>query len=44
MHIYGNQRDGTDERTCRAGIETQMQKMDVWTHDEGRGGWDELGD
>ena len=24
MHIYGIQKDGTDEPTCRAGIEGQM--------------------
>ena len=26
---------------CRAGIEMQMQRMDMWTS-RGRGGWDEL--
>ena len=42
-HICGIYKNGTDEHICRAGIETQMQRTDVWTRG-GRGGWDELGD
>ena len=37
-HIYGIQRDGTDEPICR---ETQIQRTDVWTRrgegEEGEG-------
>ena len=43
LNICGIQKNGTDEPICRAGIETQTQKMDVWTQ-EGKGVWDELGD
>ena len=38
---------GTDEPVCRAEIETQMQRTNVWTpRGESGGGWwwDELGD
>ena len=31
MPIYGIQKNGTDEPICRAGIETQTQRMDLWT-------------
>ena len=31
MHIYEIQKHGTDEPICRAGIEMQMQRMDLWT-------------
>ena len=41
-HICGIQKNGTDEPICRAGIERQMQRTDMWTRREG-GGWDELG-
>ena len=46
-HIYGTQKTGTDELVCRAEIETQMYRTNVWTPmGEGGGGWwcDELGD
>ena len=48
-HICGTQKNGTDEAVCRAEIETQMQRTNVWTPrgESGRGwGWwcDELGD
>ena len=41
-HMCGFQKNGTDEPIYRAGIERQMQRMDVWTQG-GRGVWDELG-
>ena len=31
MHIYGIQKDGIDEPTCRAAIETQIQRTDLQT-------------
>ena len=48
-HICGTQQNGTDEPVCRAEIETQMQRTNVWTPrgECGGGGgwwWDELGD
>ena len=43
MHICGIQKNGTDEPICRADIETQTQRLDMWTQGE-REGWDELGD
>ena len=49
MHIYGTQKNGTDEPVCREEIETQMQRTNVWTPRGKSGGglwwWcDELGD
>ena len=38
MHMYGIQKNGTDEPICRAGIETQTQRADLWTAGEGEGG------
>ena len=29
-HIYGIQKNGTDELHCKAEIETQMQRTNVW--------------
>ena len=37
MHICGIQKNGTDERIFRAGIETKMQRKDMWTQ-RGQGG------
>ena len=42
MHICGMQKNGTDEPTCKAEMQTQMQRTNVWTP-RGKGGWDELG-
>ena len=42
-HIYGIQKDGTDELICKEEIETQAQRTNVWTP-SGEGEWDELGD
>ena len=30
-HTYGIQKDGTDEPICRAAVETQTQRPDLWT-------------
>ena len=30
-HIYGTQKNGTDEPSVRAGIEIQTQRTDLWT-------------
>ena len=30
-HIHGIWKNGTDEPICRAGIETQTQRTDLWT-------------
>ena len=30
-HIYGIQENGIDEPICREGMETQTQRMDLWT-------------
>ena len=40
-HICGIQKNGTDKPICRARIERQMQRTDVWTWGAW-GGWDEL--
>ena len=44
MHTCGIQKNGTDQPMCRAGIDTQMWRMDVWTWGGGRRGWNEQGD
>ena len=31
IHIYGIQKNGTDEPICREGIEMQTQRTDLWT-------------
>ena len=31
MHIYGIQKNDTDEPICRVVIEMQMLRMEVWT-------------
>ena len=31
MNIYGSQKNGTDLPICRAGIEAQIQRRDMWT-------------
>ena len=30
-HIYGIQKDGTDESICRAAMEMQISRTDLWT-------------
>ena len=31
IHIYGIQKDATDEPICRAAMEMQTQRTDFWT-------------
>ena len=38
MHINGIYKNGTDEPICKAGIETQTQRIDLHTVGEGEGG------
>ena len=39
MHIYGIQKDGTDEFVCRGAVEMQTQRTDLWAQGwEGEGG------
>ena len=40
-HVYGIQKDGTDEPICRAAVEMQTQRTDCG-HSGGRRGWDAL--
>ena len=35
-HTYGIQKDGTDEFICKAAMEKQTQRTDLWTQWEGR--------
>ena len=37
MKICGTQKNGTDETISRAGIEMQLQRMDIWTWGQGEG-------
>ena len=39
MHTYGIQKDGTDEPICRAAMEMQTQRTDLWAQEERRW-WD----
>lgn len=36
-HIYRIEKSGTDERTCRKGMEPQTQRADSWTQRGSRG-------
>ena len=38
MHIYGIQKNGTEEFIYRAVVEKQTQRIDLWTWGEGRRG------
>ena len=40
MHIYEIQKDGTDERICRAAMKMQKRRTILWTWGGGRRGWD----
>ena len=42
-HICGIQKNGVDDLICKAEIETQTQRTNVWTPSGERGGWDEMG-
>ena len=37
-----SRKNGTDEPICRAGLEIQMYRTDLWTKQEEERGWDEL--
>ena len=37
-HIYGIQKNGTEEFICRAAMEKQAQRIDLWTWGEERRG------
>ena len=39
MHMYGIYKDSTDEPICRAAMEMQSQRSDLWTQ-QGKRGWD----
>ena len=41
--MCGVQENGTDEPVCKAEIETQTQRTNVWIP-RGEVGWDDLGD
>ena len=41
-HICGIQKNGIDDLICKAEIETQTQRTNVWIP-RGEGGWEELG-
>ena len=36
LSIYRIYKDGTDEAICRAAVETQTSRTDLWTWEEGR--------
>ena len=38
MHIYGIQKNGTEEFMCRAAMENQTQRIDLQAWEEGRRG------
>ena len=38
-HIYGIQKGGIDEFVCRAAMEKQTQRTDLWTWERGGGRW-----
>ena len=42
--ICGIQKNGIDDLICKAEIETQTQRTNVWAPRDEVGGWDELGD
>ena len=42
--ICGIQKNGRDELICKAEIESQMQRTNLWLPRREAGGWDELGD
>ena len=42
MYICGTWEDGIDDLICKAELETQTQRINMWTPG-GKGGWDELG-
>ena len=44
MHVYGIQKDGTDEIICRTAVEKQTQRTDLRTRGAGEGGQREEGE
>ena len=44
MHICGIQKNGTDEPICKAEIETQIWRTNVWTSQSESREWGRLGD
>ena len=38
MHVCGTYKNGTSELICRAGIETHMQRTDMWRWRGRKGG------
>ena len=38
IHIYGIQKNGTEELISRAAMEKQTQRTDIWTWGGGKGG------
>ena len=40
VHTYGIQKNGTEEFIYRAVMEKQIQRLDLWTWQEGRRWWD----
>ena len=44
MPICGIQKNDTDDHICKAEIETQTQRTNVWTPKGKQGGLEELGD
>ena len=44
MHICEIWKNGTDEPICKAEIDTQTQRTNIWTRRGESGTWDELGD
>ena len=43
-YIYGIYKNGIDDLICKAGIETQIQRTNVWTSKGEVGGYEELRD
>ena len=41
MHMYGIQKDGSDEMIFRAAMEKHTQRTDLWTWGEWRRRWEE---
>ena len=44
MHICEIQKNSIDELICKAEIETQMQRTNIYGYQEGNEGWDKLKD
>ena len=42
VYIYRIPKSDTDEPICRAGIEVQTQRRDMWTQGRGKGGMGQI--